>query len=106
MDDDNIASYFLARGLNDQFVSNLLPNSSNGDNEADSSLLGPRGTSLQFQIKSSTNLSSATNMFTTLGSTMMIGTDTYYTIDTTIRVTGATTGYRVDVPIRYIKLQS
>ena len=106
VDDDNIASYFLARGLNDQFVSNLEQNTSAGENEADSSLLGPRGTSLQFQIKSSINLSSATNLFTTLGSTMTIGSDTYLTIDTTIRVTGATTGYRVDVPVRYIKLQS
>ncbi len=106
VDDDNIASYFLARGLNDQFVFTLEQNSSNGVNEADSSLLGPRGTSLQFQIKSSINLSSATNMFTTLGSTMTIDGSTYYTIDTTIRVTGATTGYRVDVPVRYIKLQS
>ena len=106
VDDDNIASYFLARGLNEQFVSNLLPSDTqNCGNAAISSLSGPRGTSLQFQIKSSINLSSANNLFETLGSTMLIGSTTYLTIDTTIRVTGATTGYRVDVPVRYIKKQ-
>ena len=105
VDDDNIASYFLSLGINSNFVSTLQPNKPDGTNVENSSLAGPRGTSLRMQVKSSINLSSTTNLFTTLGSTMTIGSDTYYTIDTTIRVTGATTGYRVDVPIRYIKLQ-
>ena len=105
VDDDNIASYFLSLGLNSNFVSTLEASDPDGTNLANSSLAGPRGTSLRVQVKSSINLSSTTNLFTTLGSTMTIGSDTYYTIDTTIRVTGATTGYRVDVPIRYIKLQ-
>ena len=105
VDDDNIASYFLSLGINSNFVSTLQASDPDGTNIANSSLAGPRGTSLRMQVKSSINLSSTTNLFTTLGSTMTIGSDTYYTIDTTIRVTGATTGYRVDVPIRYIKLQ-
>jgi len=109
VDDDNIASYFLSRGLNQAFISNLDPNTANGANMSDSSLGGPRGTTLQVQIRSSINLSSATTLFTTLGSTMQItlgGTLVdFYTIDTTLRVTGATTGYRIDVPIRYIKKQ-
>ena len=106
VDDDNVASYFLARGLNTNFISTLEANIPGSTvNESNSSLAGPRGTSLQFQIKSSVNLSSTTNLFERLGSTMTIGSDTYYTIDTTIRVTGATTGYRVDVPVRYIKKQ-
>jgi len=105
VDDDNIASYFLSLGLNSNFISTLEASDPDGTNLANSSLAGPRGTSLRLQVKSSINLSSTTNLFTTLGSTMTIGSDTYYIIDTTIRVTGATTGYRVDVPIRYIKLQ-
>jgi len=45
-----------------------------------------------------------------LGSTMVIndpaGTPiTYYTLDTTIKITGATTGYRIDVPVRFVKKQ-
>lgn len=105
VDDDNIASYFLSLNVNGGFVSTLRPNDTNGTNIDNSSLGGPRGTSLQMQLRSSINLSSTTNMFERLGSTMTIGSDTYLTIDTTIKVTGATTGYRVDVPVRYIKLQ-
>jgi hypothetical protein len=105
IDDDNIASYFLSRGENTEFVTDLQPSSTDGTNVANSSLSGPRGTSLRVQLKSSVNLSSTTNLFTTLGSTMTIDSVTYLTIDTTIRVTGATTGYRVDVPVRYIKKQ-
>ena len=105
IDDDNIASYFLSRGENTEFVTDLQPSSTDGTNIANSSLSGPRGTSLRVQLRSSVNLSSTTNLFTTLGSTMTINSVTYLTIDTTIRVTGATTGYRVDVPVRYIKKQ-
>ena len=106
VDDDNIASYFVSLSVQRGFVTTLQRNGTDGANDSQSSLAGPRGTSLRVQVKSSINLSSNTDLFTTLGSTMTIGSDTYYTIDTTIRVTGATTGYRVDVPIRYIKLQS
>jgi hypothetical protein len=105
VDDDNIASYFVT-STSTNFVFTLSPAGTSGQDNDDTSLAGPRGTSLRVQVKSSINLSSATNLFTTLGSEMIIGSDTYYTIDTTIRVTGATTGYRVDVPIRYIKLKS
>lgn len=105
IDDDNIASYLLSRTENQEFISNLAISSADGTNHANSSLAGPRGTSLRFQLKSSINLSSTTNLFTTLGSTMTINSVDYYIIDTTIRVTGATTGYRVDVPVRYIKKQ-
>ena len=105
IDDDNIASYFLSLNATPGFVSALQPASSEGVDTSISSLAGPRGTSLRFKVGSSINLSSATNLFSTLGSTMTINSVTYLTIDTTIRVTGATTGYRVDVPIRYIKKQ-
>jgi hypothetical protein len=105
IDDDNVASYFLTRNTTDSYVSSLDSSNTQGDDLANTSLSGPRGTSLRFQLKSSINLSSATNLFTTLGSTMTINAVDYYTIDTTIRVTGATTGYRVDVPVRYIKKQ-
>lgn len=105
IDDDNIASYFLSLNTTPGFVSALSTASSQGTDTSLTSLAGPRGTSLRFKVGSSINLSSATNLFSTLGSTMTINSVTYLTIDTTIRVTGATTGYRVDVPIRYIKKQ-
>jgi len=71
-------------------------------------LLGPVGYRLSLLIGPSTNLASSTYLFTQLGSSTTIndgggGSETVNSIDTTIRVTGATTGYRVDLPVRFIK---
>jgi hypothetical protein len=63
------------------------------------------------KAKASIDLSSTTFLFDRLGSTMTLPTgtggsdETYLTIDTVLKVTGATTGYKIDVPIRYIKKQ-
>ena len=105
IDDDNIASYFLSTTTNQLYFKNLSQtNASSQDNV----LLGPVGNRLSFLIGPSTNLASSTYLFTQLGSTTTIkpgtGSDiTVNSIDTTIRVTGATTGFRVDLPVRFIK---
>ena len=88
VDDDNIASYFLSLTTNSQYFSDSTLTSS------DVLLVG-----------ASTNLNSSTYLFTQLGSTSTIGSTNLYHIDTTIRVTGATTGFRVDIPIRFLKQQ-
>ena len=93
IDDDNIASYFLSTTTNTEYFTDLL---------------GPVGFRLSFLIGPSTNLASSTYLFTQLGSTTTIrdgaGADiTVNSIDTTIRVTGATTGFRVDLPVRFVK---
>ena len=106
VDDDNIASYYLSLGTDNLFVTS---NNATAADSATESIAGPRGTTLQFKINSSMDLNSSTFLFTELGSEFSITsgtTVTYYYIDTTIRVTGATTGYRVDVPIRYVKYKS
>jgi hypothetical protein len=113
VDDDSIASYYLSLTINDEsFIKQMAPNGTNNEvNPSNSNLGGPRGTRLTLKMKSSINLSSTISMFATLGSTMQLPTgvaganETYLTIDSTLRVTGATTGYRIDVPIRYIKKQ-
>jgi len=107
VDDDNIASYFLSQGATAAgFITNL-PTDSGGNQNEDQVIQGPRGTFIEFKIKSSADLEGSTFLFTTLGSTMDIdpgtGAVSYYTIDTTIKITGATTGYRIDVPVRFIK---
>ena len=71
----------------------------------DSVISGPRGTHLTFKIKASTNLRTSTFLFERLGSTFNFGANAYYFIDTIVRVTGATTGYKIDIPIRFIKKQ-
>lgn len=105
IDDDNIASYFLSVSTNPEFFENISQtNKSSNDNV----LLGPVGYRLSLLIGPSTNLASSTYLFTQLGSSTTIndgggGSETVNSIDTTIRVTGATTGYRVDLPVRFIK---
>ena len=89
---------------------------------------GPRGSSLKFRIQSSQELQQSTYLFTQLGSSDDLTTaagnaniaglpntsnDEFlnlltekklYYIDSTVRVIGANTGYRLDIPIRFIKL--
>jgi len=113
VDDDNIASYFVAdRG----FVTMNTKTGKKGDNPdeqgldgTDEVIEGPRGTFLEMAIRASVELQSSTFLFTKMGTTVAASTAgaaitaAHYFIDSTIRVTGANTGYSIDVPVRYIK---
>jgi hypothetical protein len=106
LDDDNIASYNITNaGTN----SNTFFKTISGLDENQSPIRGPRGTAFQFTILSSLELQTSTYLFDTIGST---GTSwsgvagTYSIIDTNIKVTGATTGYSIDIPVRFIKQTS
>ena len=104
VDDDNIASYYISTTTN----TNFFPTGQQGTAMSGDMLAGPRGSRLALLIGPSTNLATSTYLFTQLGSTST-GPDASTAvkhIDTTIRITGATTGYRVDLPIRFIKKQS
>jgi len=57
-------------------------------------------------LRSSLDVQSSTYLFTTLGSEVSDGTNTYYYIDTTVRVVGLTTGNSVDLPVRLFKYKS
>ena len=81
---------------------------------------GPRGTMMLFKLATTANLRTSDYLFDKIGG----GTSNYTTlpvssgggvgnaaagnrrfkhIDTIIRVSGATTGYSVDIPVRFIK---
>lgn len=109
IDDDNVATYYLSLGTDSDYVSN------NTNDDPDASALevidGPRGTTLEFKIQSSIELNSSTYLFEKLGNTaasgapaMADGSDIYY-IDSIVRVTGATTGFSLDIPVRFVKKQ-
>lgn len=100
-DDDNVASYYLSLNTDTEFVFN-------NDNKTESSteaISGPRGTYLQFKVQSSLDLNTSTFLFEELGgsATMTIDSKTYYYIDSNVRVTGATTGRSIDIPVRFAK---
>jgi len=105
IDDDQIASYYLSLGTDPEFVREnterqVLPTEA---------IAGPRGTFLMFQIQSSLELNTSDFLFDQVGSTITL-TDVNGVsqivkyIDTSVRVTGATIGYHLDIPVRFIKL--
>jgi len=97
VDEDNIASYFVGRGSS---ILSLITDLSSGG----SSINGRRGTRLEFRIKSSLELNSSDTLFTRLGGTSTVGSTAVKHIDAVVRVTGVTTGFTVDVPVRFIKI--
>jgi hypothetical protein len=117
VDDDNVASYFLSLGPDRGFVLDKDSSIRDGAPTGDGTpypIEGPQGTRLVFSIRSSLELRTSTYLFTKLGQSVTDGstitgmstrlsTASYYYIDSNIRVTGATTGYRIDIPVRFIK---
>jgi len=103
VDDDSVASYYLSRGTDSEYVSEITDSS----NSAQQAIAGPRGTKLAFKVQSSLELNTSDYLFDTIGSTGDItgkgGASSYKQIKTTIRVTGVNTGYRIDIPVKFVK---
>jgi hypothetical protein len=103
IDDDQIASYYLTLSDNNNLVADIV-----GDAAGSSTIAGPRGTRLQFALRANLELQYSTFLFEQIGfekslNVNSIGSQNYYIIDTNIRVTGATTGYKMDIPVRFLK---
>ena len=114
IDDDQIASYYFSLNTDPTYVS--IPEGATADpnaadnNGSNNEISGPRGTIIEFGIKASIDLNSSTFLFTQLGDTIagsdLSGADnsqSYFYIDSTVRISGATTGFRLDLPIRFLK---
>jgi hypothetical protein len=101
LDDDNIATYNIANVTDAQgFFVNI-----NG-NTVGSPIDGPKGVAFRFKVRPSLDLQTSTYLFTTLGSTGNTysgASGTYSYIDSIVKITGATTGYSINIPIRYAK---
>ena len=101
LDDDNVATYNLANVADTQGFFAALTSQTVG-----SPIDGPRGGAFRFKIKPSLELQTSTFLFTklgTTGNTWSGASGTYSYIDTIVKVTGATTGYSINVPVRYVK---
>jgi hypothetical protein len=105
IDDDNIATYIFSYDDDSSVVTPLGANT-------DSSLLGPRGSRIEFKIGASLDLRTSTFLFDQLGSTgtsdivglkKTLAAADYKFIDSTVRVSGISTGYTLDVPVRFVK---
>ena len=123
VDDDDIATYYFGLGEGNSIVQDINYFSNTAD-EADRTALlnnkanitpfnGPLGTNVRFRIKSSSLLQQSDLLFTEIGggsttTTVRKELDAANTgalkfIDSIVRVTGVTTGYSIDLPIRYVK---
>tara|TARA_Y100000034_G_scaffold39643_1_gene48888 strand:- start:338 stop:1315 length:978 start_codon:yes stop_codon:yes gene_type:complete len=114
LDDDGIANYYFVAGdAGRGYVSNLR-------SETASSILGPRGTTISFRIGASLELRNSQFLFdqmgavgsatitnsATSGNDLVPGTNAYKFIDSTVRISGVSTGFSVDIPLRFVKLGS
>jgi len=108
IDDDNVASYYLSLGTDQEYVRE------NTEREAATGsqvISGPRGTMLLFKIQSSIELNSSTYLFEKLGdltsaestAPALDSNGQVYLIDSIVRVVGATTGFALDIPVRFVK---
>tara|TARA_R100000388_G_scaffold92479_1_gene75580 strand:+ start:2562 stop:3503 length:942 start_codon:yes stop_codon:yes gene_type:complete len=102
IDDDNIA-YYTVDASDGVVLSNT-----DDTNSTSQTISGPRGSILEFKIEASLEIQTSTFLFNRLGGTATMtnkgGTSqTVRFIDTVVRITGMTTGYSIDIPIRFIK---
>ncbi len=132
IDDDNIATYYLTSTGNNGYINPggeaYTPKSTNtGDatfEELSSTnpqvFRGPRGNTFQFRVHASQELQQSVYLYTQLGTyqsaivggniggfnaadPLLTNKNIYY-IDSVVRVVGANTGYRMDIPIRFVKV--
>ena len=110
VDDDQIASYFFSEISDPDYIENVSVIDVNNTpaNDKSSPIRGPAGSRLMFKLRATEQATNSTYLFTKFGSTgyqVASGGSSYRFIDTTVRVTGFTTGFRVDIPVRLVKQQ-
>ena len=108
IDDDNIATYVFSMDDGTGVISSIAPG-------AASQIAGPRGSRVSFKVGSSLSTRTSTFLFDQLGSqgtaaitsgTKTLAAANYKFIDTTVRISGVSTGYTLDVPFRFVKKTS
>jgi len=103
VDDDSVATYYLSRGTDSQYVMDITDSS----NSAQQAISGPRGTRLIFKVQASLELNTSDYLFNTIGTTESItgksGATSFKVISSNIRATGVNTGYRIDIPVKFVK---
>tara|TARA_R110002020_G_scaffold128198_3_gene287417 strand:- start:1223 stop:2164 length:942 start_codon:yes stop_codon:yes gene_type:complete len=110
LDDDNIATYVVTMNGGEGAAGAGAVTQMSLDT-TDSSISGPRGTKVELKIAASLELKTSTFLFNQLGSqgsTKLSGPGellaaNYKFIDTTLRISGVSTGYTLDIPIRLVK---
>jgi hypothetical protein len=107
IDDDDIASYYLSQqGSEDKFIRDIDPDpQGNRGNEV---IAGSRGTSIELVLRASLETSTSDYLFTQFGTNVTanfsgVTATNVRSILTNMNITGVTTGFGIDIPIRLIK---
>jgi len=106
VDDDNLANYYVVYGSD--IVSSITDTNPASTTET---IKGSRGNKAQFRIMATLDLVGGA-YFDDLGGTVTMNdvggtaTSTYKYIDTNVQIKGLTTGYRIDIPARFVKLSA
>ena len=109
LDDDNIATYYFTtagtQGNNSGFATDIGVRPSTTNQTDWSVVAGQTGARLSLAIKASDNLESSMFLFEQIGlsNPETIDGKTYHAIDSIIKVMGGTTGYSVEIPVRFVK---
>ena len=108
IDDDNIASYMISKTTDPLFVKTPVVTNNTSNNTP---IKGPISSLLEFKIRSSMDLKTSYYLFDKIGILATMQNDggaspsnNVKVIDTTVRVTGLTTGFNIDIPVRFVKL--
>ena len=106
IDDDSIANYFLTQASSPGHVT---VNGNSNTSSPIECIAGSRGTILKFRVLASLDLNGGAyfdDMGGSLSMTDIGGTSTYKYIDTIVQIKGMSTGYRLDLPFRFIRLSA
>ena len=123
VDDTEIATYVFDRDDDTKYVSigttfdkTRYGNSAGGSSNKETEMTGPLGTVIELDFEAQDALKTGTYYFDKFGtsgkspgnlglSSALNGT-TYYVIHTNVKITGGTTGYSIEIPIRLLKKQA
>jgi hypothetical protein len=105
VDDDKIASYYISS--TDELVKELRDSSDRNSTDTLGTkqvIKGPAGTYVEFNVRPTTEIRTRDSLFDELGSTVTVNTtEDFKYIDTNVRITGATTGSSLDIPVRVMR---
>lgn len=102
VDDDGVAQYFFSRTDQD-YVGDISLNTTTTGTGTNQIIAGPVGTSIKFKIRPSLEAATSNYLFNLLGSSVTVGSNNFKVIKSYVIITGATTGYSVQIPICYVK---
>ena len=109
VDDDDIATYMASATTDRNFIEAIR----NTTTSAGQVISGPRGNLLQFRVRPKIDLAESDYYFDLFGSSLnsqtingIDGTKNVKFIDSFVTVYGASTGYMVQVPIRFFRVTS